>query len=89
MPDPDLEIREEEGGGGGGGNPDPEIRGLPDLQVLFSSLRTSVWLWVPGLVHPNFSEFLAWWQALLVSGTSAQYKFVPKNVYYKKRFWTY
>ena len=33
MPDPDLEIREEEGGG----NPDPEIRGLPDVQFFFFS----------------------------------------------------
>ena len=33
MSDPDLEIREEEGWGGG--NPDPEIRGLPDLQFFF------------------------------------------------------
>ena len=28
--------------------------------------------------HPNFSGFFAWWQALLVSGTSAQYRFVQK-----------
>ena len=47
MPDPDLEIREEEGGGG---NPDPEIRGVPDVQFFFSALRATVWSWVPGLV---------------------------------------
>ena len=49
MPDPDLERREEEEGGGGG-NPDPEIRGVPDVQFFFSALRASVWSWVPGLV---------------------------------------
>ena len=42
----------DKGGGRGGGNPDPEIRGLPDLRFFFffSALRASVWSWVPGLV---------------------------------------
>ena len=44
--DPDIQIRrgwEGEGGGGGCGHPDPELRGMPSLQRIFSPLQASVW----------------------------------------------